>query len=182
MKLSRLDIPDVVVLESQLFGDHRGFFMETFRDNFFKEKVSDVSFVQDNHSRSTQGILRGLHYQIKNPQGKLVRVIFGQVFDVAVDIRKSSPTFGRWTGQTLSADNRKMMWIPPGFAHGFYVLSPEAEFVYKCTDYYAPQHERSIRWDDPELGIQWPLIPGTPPILSEKDENAYTFDTAEVFE
>lgn len=181
MKLNRLDIPDVVVMEPQLFGDHRGFFMETFRDTFFKENIADLSFVQDNHSRSTQGILRGLHYQIKNPQGKLVRVIFGQVFDVAVDIRKNSPTYGRWTGQTLSADNHKMMWVPPGFAHGFYVLSPEAEFVYKCTDYYAPQHERSIRWDDPEIGIQWPLLPGKPPTLSEKDENACSFETAEVF-
>nr|WP_320016135.1 dTDP-4-dehydrorhamnose 3,5-epimerase [uncultured Desulfobacter sp.] len=181
MKLNRLDIPDVVVLESRLFGDHRGFFMETFRDSFFKENIADLSFVQDNHSRSSQGILRGLHYQIKNPQGKLVRVIFGQVFDVAVDIRKSSPTFGRWIGQTLSAENRKMLWVPPGFAHGFYVLSPEAEFVYKCTDYYAPQHERSIRWDDLQIGIQWPLIPGKSPVLSEKDENACILDTAEVF-
>ncbi|NWH06367.1 dTDP-4-dehydrorhamnose 3,5-epimerase [Desulfobacter latus] len=181
MKLNRLDIPDVVVLAPQLFGDHRGFFMETFRADFFKEKIADMSFVQDNHSRSSQGILRGLHYQIENSQGKLVRVILGQVFDVAVDIRKSSPTFGRWIGQTLSAENRKMLWVPPGFAHGFYVLSPEAELVYKCTDYYAPQHERSIRWDDPQIGIRWPLIPGKPPVLSEKDENACMLDTAEVF-
>ncbi len=168
-------------MEPQRFGDHRGFFMETFREDFFKENIADISFVQDNHSRSARGILRGLHYQIEHPQGKLVRVIFGEVFDVAVDIRKSSPTFGRWTGQILSADNRKIMWIPPGFAHGFYVLSPDTEFVYKCTDYYAPQHERSIRWNDPKIGIQWPLIPGLPPILSPKDENACTFDTAEIF-
>lgn len=181
MKVNRLDIPDVVVMEPQRFGDHRGFFMETFREDFFKENIADISFVQDNHSRSARGILRGLHYQIEHPQGKLVRVIFGEVFDVAVDIRKSSPTFGRWTGQILSADNRKIMWIPPGFAHGFYVLSPDTEFVYKCTDYYAPQHERSIRWNDPKIGIQWPLIPGLPPILSPKDENACTFDTAEIF-
>ncbi|PIE62991.1 MAG: dTDP-4-dehydrorhamnose 3,5-epimerase [Desulfobacter postgatei] len=181
MKVNRLDIPDVVVMEPQRFGDHRGFFMETFREDFFKENIADISFVQDNHSRSARGILRGLHYQIEHPQGKLVRVIFGEVFDVAVDIRKSSPTFGRWTGQILSADNRKIMWIPPEFAHGFYVVSPDTEFVYKCTDYYAPQHERSIRWNDPKIGIQWPLIPGLPPILSPKDENACTFDTAEIF-
>ncbi len=168
-------------MEPQRFGDHRGFFMETFREDFFKENIADISFVQDNHSRSARGILRGLHYQIEHPQGKLVRVIFGEVFDVAVDIRKSSPTFGRWTGQILSADNRKIMWIPPEFAHGFYVVSPDTEFVYKCTDYYAPQHERSIRWNDPKIGIQWPLIPGLPPILSPKDENACTFDTAEIF-
>ncbi len=181
MKLTRLSIPDVVLMEPDVFGDRRGYFMETFRDNFFKDNIADVSFVQDNHSRSSQGILRGLHYQIQKAQGKLVRVNLGEVFDVAVDLRKSSPTFGQWVGETLSMENKKMMWIPPGFAHGFYVLTSEAEFIYKCTDYYAPEHERSIRWDDPQINIQWPLISDKPPLLSQKDESASFFKDARVY-
>ncbi|ACN15618.1 RfbC1 [Desulforapulum autotrophicum HRM2] len=181
MKYTQLSIPEVVLITPQVFGDHRGFFMETFRDDEFKENVAHATFVQDNHSKSTQNILRGLHYQIKHPQGKLVRVISGEVFDVAVDIRKSSPFFGRWSGATLSAENKNMLWIPPGFAHGFYVLSNEAEFTYKCTDYYAPEHERSIRWDDPSIAIDWPIIHGTVPILSQKDKEGSTFGDAEVF-
>ena len=182
MKYTRLDIPDVVLIEPNVFEDHRGFFMETFRDDDFKKNVSDLSFVQDNHSKSTQGILRGLHYQIKQPQGKLVRVISGKVFDVAVDLRNSSPTFGQWVGIMLSEENKLMFWVPPGFAHGFYVISPEAEFVYKCTDYYAPEYERSIKWNDPSIDIQWPIIPGIIPLLSKKDENGIFFENAEVFE
>ena len=174
-------------MEPQVFGDHRGFFMETFREDEFNLKVTpkkntaDKPFVQDNHSKSTQGILRGLHYQIKHPQGKLVRVISGEVFDVAVDIRKSSPFFGKWAGVLLSAENKKALWVPPGFAHGFYVLSNEAQFTYKCTDYYAPEYERSILWNDPSIAIDWPIIPGSSPILSQKDEQGTTFETAEVF-
>jgi len=182
MKYTRLDIPDVVLIEPNVFEDHRGFFMETFRDDDFKKNVSDLSFVQDNHSKSTQGILRGLHYQIKQPQGKLVRVISGKVFDVAVDLRNSSPTFGQWVGIMLSAENKLIFWVPPGFAHGFYVISPEAEFVYKCTDYYAPEYERSMKWNDPSIDIKWPIIPGIIPLLSKKDENGIFFENAEVFE
>lgn len=182
MKIRHLSIPDVMVMEPAVFGDSRGFFMETFRDGFFRDQVADVCFVQDNHSGSSQGILRGLHYQIQQPQGKLVRVISGEVFDVAVDLRRSSPDFGKWVGETLSSENRKMMWIPPGFAHGFYVLSPVAEFVYKCTDYYAPEHERSIQWDDPDIGIQWPLKDGGRPVLSSKDEKGTLLKNAQVFE
>ena len=187
MKYTQLNIPDIILIEPQVFGDHRGFFMETFREDEFNLKVtrkknaSHATFVQDNHSKSSQGILRGLHYQIKQPQGKLVRVISGEVFDVAVDIRKSSPFFGKWAGATLSAENKKMLWVPPGFAHGFYVLSNEAEFTYKCTDYYAPEHERSILWNDPSIAIDWPIIPGSSPILSQKDENGSTLKKAEVF-
>ncbi len=182
MKYLNLDIPDVVLMEPKVFGDHRGSFMETFRDDDFKKNVADFSFVQDNYSSSSQGILRGLHYQVRQPQGKLVRVISGQVFDVAVDLRKSLSSFGRWVGIVLSAENKRILWIPPGFAHGFYVVSPEAEFEYKCTDYYAPEYERSIKWDDPNIGIQWPLIPDTNPFLSEKDENGLLIEKAEVFE
>jgi dTDP-4-dehydrorhamnose 3,5-epimerase len=199
MKYTQLNIPDIVLIEPQVFGDHRGFFMETFREDEFnlkvtsnlkvtrnmkvtsKKNVSHASFVQDNHSKSSQGILRGLHYQIKQPQGKLVRVISGEVFDVAVDIRKSSSFFGKWTGAILSAENKKMLWVPPGFAHGFYVLSNEAEFTYKCTDYYAPEHEKSILWNDPSIAIDWPIIPGSSPILSQKDKNGSTLENAEVF-
>lgn len=181
MIYTRLDIPDVVLIEPVVFGDNRGFFMETFRDDEFREKVSPLAFVQDNHSKSSRGILRGLHYQIRQPQGKLVRVISGEVFDVAVDIRRSSPFFGKWAGTRLSAENKKMLWVPPGFAHGFYVLSPEAESTYKCTDYYAPEHERSILWNDPAVSIDWPLIPGPPPVLSRKDEQGLYLGDAEVF-
>jgi len=174
-------LPDVRILRPRVFGDDRGFFMETFRDSEFRENVADVSFVQDNHSRSGKGVLRGLHYQIRQPQGKLVRVIAGQVFDVAVDIRKSSPHFGRWTGAVLSAENKDMFWVPPGFAHGFYVMSDHAEFVYKCTRYYAPEHERVILWNDPSIEIEWPLSGLDLPVLSSKDENGALLKDAEVF-
>ena len=179
MKYLPLSIPDVVLLEPQVFGDHRGFFLETFRQDDFEKQIGKFSFVQDNHSKSTKGILRGLHYQIQHPQGKLVRVTSGEVFDVAVDIRKASPWFGKWVGRILSEDNKTMLWIPPGFAHGFYVLSNDAEFSYKCTDYYAPEYERSILWNDPEIAIEWPLE--TTPVLSAKDEKGATLASAEVF-
>ncbi|MEX1298686.1 MAG: dTDP-4-dehydrorhamnose 3,5-epimerase [Desulfotignum sp.] len=174
-------LPDVRILRPRVFGDDRGFFMETFRDSEFREDVADVVFVQDNHSRSGQGVLRGLHYQICRPQGKLVRVIAGQVFDVAVDIRKSSKDFGRWAGVVLSAENKDMLWVPPGFAHGFYVMSEHAEFVYKCTEYYAPEHERVILWNDPAIGIDWPLPDGSLPVLSPKDAAGLLLKDAEVF-
>ena len=161
-------IPDVLVLEPTVFGDARGFFFESFNQRRFESLVGGaVRFVQDNHSRSGRGVLRGLHFQMPNPQGKLVRVATGAVFDVAVDIRPGSPTFGRWAGIELSAENRRQLWIPPGLAHGFLVLTEEADFLYKTTDYYAPEHERCIRWDDPDLAIQWPL--DAEPILSRKD-------------
>jgi dTDP-4-dehydrorhamnose 3,5-epimerase len=181
MKFFPTRIPEVVVIEPQLFGDHRGFFMETWQQRAFAEAGIDQTFVQDNHSRSSQGILRGLHYQIQQPQGKLVRVISGEVFDVAVDIRNGSPTFGQWVGERLSAANRLMLWVPPGFAHGFYVISPEAEFLYKCTDFYAPAHERAILWNDPTLAIDWPLVGGAAPVLSAKDAAAVPFRDAEVY-
>ncbi len=181
MDIIETGIVDVKVLCPKVFGDDRGFFMETFREKEFKEKIADYSFVQDNHSRSGHGVLRGLHYQIKNPQGKLVRVISGKVFDVAVDIRKDSPDFGKWVGVVLSEDNKKMFWVPPGFAHGFYVMSDQAEFVYKCTDYYAPEHEKSILWNDPAIGIDWPIPGGESPMLSEKDEAGVLLENAEVF-
>ena len=181
MKYTELAIPDVVLMEPNVFGDHRGFFMETFREDEFNENVQSVRFVQDNHSMSQKGILRGLHYQIKHPQGKLVRVIQGQVFDVAVDIRKSSPYFGQWVGEILTEENNRMLWVPPGFAHGFYVLSNTAQFIYKCTDYYAPKFERSILWSDKTIGIQWPGIEKQPPVLSQKDEQGVRFLDAELF-
>lgn len=174
-------IPDVIVIEPEVFGDARGFFMETWHAEKFAAAGLDLRFVQDNHSRSARGILRGLHYQLHQPQGKLVRVVQGEVFDVAVDLRRSSPTFGRWVGQHLSADNRRQMWVPPGFAHGFYVLSESADFVYKCTEFYAPQHERCIRWDDAELAITWPLPGGEAPRLSAKDAAGVAWREAEVF-
>jgi len=174
-------LKDVKIIEPNVFGDDRGFFMETFRDSDFKKLVADVTFVQDNHSKSRRGILRGLHYQTKQPQGKLVRVISGEVFDVAVDLRKSSPDFGQWAGVVLSSENKRMLWVPPGFAHGFYVMSPEAEFVYKCTDYYAPEYEQSLKWNDPSISIEWPLVNGQCPSLSAKDEEGISLDNAEVF-
>ncbi|HRL97899.1 MAG TPA: dTDP-4-dehydrorhamnose 3,5-epimerase [Acidovorax sp.] len=159
MKATRLSIPDVVLIEPKVFGDARGFFFESFNQQAFNEATgTNHAFVQDNHSRSTQGVLRGLHYQIQQPQGKLVRVVRGAVFDVAVDIRKSSPTFGHWVGAELSEDNQHQLWVPPGFAHGFVVLSESADFLYKTTDYYSPEHERCIRWDDPQLAISWPTL------------------------
>ena len=180
MKATRLAIPDVVLIEPKVFGDDRGFFLESFNQCAFDEATGTRhQFVQDNHSRSNRGVLRGLHYQIQNPQGKLVRVVNGAVFDVAVDMRKSSPTFGQWVGAELSAENRRQLWVPPGFAHGFLVLSAFADFLYKATNYYAPQHERCIRWDDPALAIAWPLDDA--PRLSGKDAVAQSLQAAEVF-
>ncbi|MCQ3828328.1 dTDP-4-dehydrorhamnose 3,5-epimerase [Microbulbifer elongatus] len=182
MKVIETRIPDVKILEPKVFGDERGFFLETFRQVFFDRECAERTFVQDNHSKSSQGILRGLHYQTESTQGKLVRVTAGEVFDVAVDLRRSSPTFGQWVGVLLNEENKRQLWVPEGFAHGFYVTSESAEFVYKCTDYYAPEHEHSIRWDDPEIGIDWPLVNGEPPKLSAKDaegkllKDAVTFD------
>lgn len=163
-------IPEVILIKPDVFGDDRGFFMETWQRSKFAEAGIDFDFVQDNHSRSTKGTLRGLHYQAQQPQGKLVRVTAGEVFDVAVDIRPGSPTFGQWVGDFLSADNKHMLWVPPGLAHGFYVTSEVADFQYKCTDYYAPEHERCIRWDDPDIGIDWPLAAGESPLVSDKDQ------------
>jgi len=181
MKVTSTRIPEVLLIEPKVFGDPRGFFYESFNQKIFDEAVgSHVEFVQDNHSRSTKGVLRGLHYQIQQPQGKLVRVVRGSVFDVAVDLRKSSATFGQWTGIELSEENNFQFWIPAGFGHGFLVLSEMAEFVYKTTDYYAPLYERSIAWDDPALAINWPNI-GIPPQLSTKDAAAVPFESAEVF-
>lgn len=181
MQYEKLAIPDVVLLTPQVFGDERGFFMETFRQSEFEEHCGNYQFVQDNHSKSSKGILRGLHYQHKQPQGKLVRVTQGKVFDVAVDMRKSSPTFGKWVGVILSEENKQLLWVPPGFAHGFYVMSESTEFQYKCTDYYAPDDEVSIRWDDPSLNISWPLISDQLPQLSSKDEQGSCFTKAPTF-
>lgn len=182
MQVIKTKIPDVKVLEPKIFGDERGFFMETFREDLFRQQVADVTFVQDNHSKSSQGILRGLHYQLKQTQGKLVRVVSGEVFDVAVDLRRSSPTFGEWVGVVLSAENKRELWVPAGFAHGFYVTSESAEFVYKCTDYYAPEHERSLLWNDEKLAIDWPLVDGNAPSLSSKDAQGVRLDVADCFE
>ena len=180
MKATPLSIPDVVLFEPKVFGDDRGFFYESFNQAQFEAAIGKpVTFVQDNHSRSAKGVLRGLHYQIQQPQGKLVRVTQGEVFDIAVDIRKSSPTFGQWVGEILSADNKRQLWVPQGFAHGFVVLSDTAEFLYKTTDYYAPQFERCIVWNDATLAIDW-HIQGEP-VLSGKDAQGATFKAAEVF-
>lgn len=181
MKVTPTSIPDVLIIEPRVFGDSRGFFLESFNQNAFDEAVGEhVNFVQDNHSRSVKGVLRGLHYQVEQPQGKLVRATRGSVFDVAVDIRKSSPTFGRWVGLELNDENQKQMWVPAGFAHAFLVLSESVDFMYKTTDYYAPEHERAIAWNDPELDIRWPDIGGDPR-LSAKDAVAGAFRTAELF-
>jgi dTDP-4-dehydrorhamnose 3,5-epimerase len=182
VKVITTDIPGVVILEPTLHGDHRGYFMETWRADLFAAAGVDLPFVQDNQSSSHQGVLRGLHYQIKQTQGKLVRVISGTVFDVAVDLRKSSATFGRWVGCELSAENHRLFWVPPGFGHGFYVLSEQAEFVYKCTDYYAREHERVIRYDDPDIGIEWPLVPGVASVLSDKDLGGVSLAEADLFD
>ena len=174
-------IPDVLVVEPRVFGDDRGFFFESFNERQFEAAVgAPVRFVQDNHSLSARGVLRGLHYQLPHPQGKLVRVVRGEVFDVAVDLRRAAPTFGRWVGERLSAENKRQLWIPEGFAHGFVVLSDEAEFLYKTTDYWYPEAERCIRWDDPELAIAWP--DGVAPIVSAKDAAGKRFRDAVVFE
>jgi dTDP-4-dehydrorhamnose 3,5-epimerase len=172
MKISPTTIPDVVVLEPKVFGDARGFFLESYNEEVFRRATgSELAFKQDNHSRSSKGVLRGLHYQVQQPQGKLVRVVRGAVFDVVVDIRPTSATFGKWAGVELSEDNHRQLWVPPGLAHGFLVLSEIADFLYKTTDYYAPAHERSIAWNDPAIGIDWPLD-GTAPVLSAKDAAA----------
>ncbi|OQX05738.1 MAG: dTDP-4-dehydrorhamnose 3,5-epimerase [Thiothrix lacustris] len=181
MKIIPTNIPDVLILEPQVFGDARGFFLETWNSKTFADAGLDLNFVQDNHSRSGQGILRGMHYQIQNPQGKLVRVTSGKVFDVAVDLRQSSPTFGQWAGAELSAENYRMLWVPPGFAHGFYVMSESADFLYKCTDFYAPAYDRSLRWDDPTVGIKWPLVNGAQPTISAKDEAGKNWQEADKF-
>ncbi|CAH1387633.1 dTDP-4-dehydrorhamnose 3,5-epimerase [Candidatus Nitrotoga sp. M5] len=181
MQVIPTTIADLLIIEPKVFGDARGFFFESFNQKAFENLTGlSVNFVQDNHSRSAQQVLRGLHYQIKQPQGKLVRVVAGEVFDVAVDIRKSSPTFGLWAGVILSAENKRMLWVPEGFAHGFVVLSEYAEFLYKTTDYWAPEYERSILWNDPDLAIDWHLNQNTP-ILSTKDREGTLFSKAELF-
>lgn len=180
MKIIPTELPEVLIVEPKVFGDQRGFFYESFNQKAWEEATGlNPRFVQDNHSRSTKGVLRGLHYQIKQPQGKLVRVVVGEVFDVAVDVRRNSPTFKQWVGVHLSAENKRQLWIPEGFAHGFLVLSEVAEFVYKATDYYAPEHERGIVWDDPELAIEWPLTED--PNISAKDQDAPLLKEAEVY-
>jgi dTDP-4-dehydrorhamnose 3,5-epimerase len=181
MQVIATAIPDVLILEPKVFGDDRGFFYESFNQAKF-DQLTGISgeFVQDNHSKSAKNVLRGLHYQIRQPQGKLVRVVTGTVFDVAVDLRRSSKTFGQWVGVILSGENKRQLWVPAGFAHGFLVLQDHTEFLYKTTDYYAPEHERCIRWDDPDLGIDWPLI-GTPN-LSAKDQLGINFKAAELFD
>lgn len=184
MKVIPTALPEVLILEPKVFGDARGFFFESFNQKVFNDATgTDHQFVQDNHSRSAKGVLRGLHYQIQQPQGKLVRVVRGSVYDVAVDVRKSSPTFGRWTGVDLSESNQRQLWVPPGFAHGFLVTSEFADFLYKTTDYYAPEHERSIAWNDPALSITWPLeaLAERGPQLSAKDQNGVLLSQAEVF-
>lgn len=182
MEFVPTELPEVVLIKPRVFGDERGFFMETWHARRFADAGIPASFVQDNHSRSAKHILRGLHYQVRQPQGKLVRVVAGAVFDVVVDMRRSSPTFGRWAGVELSATNHQMLWIPPGFAHGFLVLSDAADFVYKCTEFWAPEHERSLLWNDADVGIEWPLPAGVPPILSAKDAAGSYFKNAECFE
>jgi dTDP-4-dehydrorhamnose 3,5-epimerase len=179
MNLIQTPLQGVCIIEPRVFGDERGFFMESWNRRSFAALGLDLEFAQDNHSRSQQGVLRGLHYQIKQPQGKLVRVVSGEVFDVAVDLRKSSPTFGRWTGVLLSAENKRMFWVPPGCAHGFLTLSASADFLYKATDYYAPEHERSLLWNDPDLAIDWPLTGA--PTLAAKDAAGIRLRDAEVY-
>lgn len=183
MEFIKSEIPDVILVVPRVFGDDRGFFCETFQARKFAAAGIEAVFVQDNHSGSRQNILRGLHYQIRRSQGKLVRVVAGEVFDVAVDLRRSSPTFGRWVGYYLSAENRRQVWIPVGFAHGFYVLSEWAEVIYKATDYYAPEWERTVLWNDPDLAISWPLLdPECAPLLSDKDRLGKKLGEADVFD
>lgn len=181
MKFVETELSGVLRIEPKVFSDERGYFMETWQAKRFREVGLDTNFVQDNFSHSTNFTLRGLHYQIRRPQGKLVRVVSGSVFDVAVDIRKSSANFGQWVGEVLSEENKNQLWVPPGFAHGFLVLTDSAEFEYKCSDYYAPEFERAIRWDDPEIGIDWPLQDGEQPVLSTKDAAAPLLRDAETF-
>jgi dTDP-4-dehydrorhamnose 3,5-epimerase len=180
MNITPTEIPDVLIIEPRVFEDQRGFFFESYNEKIFQEKTGlDVQFVQDNHSRSAQNVLRGLHYQIEQPQGKLVRVVAGEIFDVVVDLRKNSPTFGQWVGSTLSAHNKRQLWVPIGFAHGFCVISDFAEVLYKTSDYYAPQHERCVIWNDPNLAIAWPLQ--GEPTVSAKDQAGVAFKEAEIF-
>ncbi len=181
MNIIPTSIDDVKIIEPAVYGDERGFFLESWNESLFAKSGLTMTFVQDNHSRSSQGVLRGLHYQTTQTQGKLVRVTAGEVYDVAVDLRRSSDTFGNWVGVTLSAENKRMFWIPEGFAHGFYVVSDSADFQYKCTNYYAPEYEKSLLWDDPALAIDWPLVGNCPPSLSAKDEDASTFADAVTF-
>ncbi|OCQ89596.1 dTDP-4-dehydrorhamnose 3,5-epimerase [Oscillatoriales cyanobacterium USR001] len=181
MNIISTAIPEVIIIEPRVFGDDRGFFFESFNHRNFTEKTGvNADFVQDNHSKSAKNVLRGLHYQMQQPQGKLLRVAVGEIFDVAVDIRKNSPTFGQWVGYSLSAENKRQLWVPAGFAHGFLVVSEIAEVLYKTTEYYAPEHERCILWNDPDLAIAWPLADANP-ILSAKDQAGKTLKTAEVF-
>jgi dTDP-4-dehydrorhamnose 3,5-epimerase len=180
VRITPTALPDVLRIESTVHGDERGFFQETWRCDLFEQAGLPARFVQDNHSRSRGRTLRGLHYQLVQPQGKLVRVVIGEVFDVAVDVRRSSPTFGRWVGEILSAENKRQLWVPPGFAHGFLVMSDSADFVYKCTDYYHPASERSLLWNDPAVGIEWPLH-GTEPLLSAKDRAGAPLNAAECY-
>lgn len=181
MKILETTIPDVKIIEPRVFADERGFFMETWNESVFKEIGIEAQFVQDNHSRSVRNTLRGLHYQIKQPQGKLIRVTRGEVFDVAVDLRKSSPTFGQWVGEYLSEENNRLLWVPPGFAHGFLVTSETADIQYKCTDFYSPEHERSIFWADKTLSILWPIKSDLMPLISEKDKASVSFLAADYF-
>lgn len=181
IQFTRLEIPDVVLIEPRVFGDRRGYFFESWERRKFASGGIEAEFVQDNQSHSSQHILRGLHYQIKQPQGKLVRVVTGAVFDVAVDLRQSSQTFGRWVGAMLSEENHHMLWVPPGFAHGFLVLSQSAHFVYRCTNYWAPEHERSIIWNDPDLEVKWPIPAGVEPVVSAKDARGRLFRDAQCF-
>ena len=175
-------IADVIIIEPDVFSDHRGFFLESWHRSKFRDAGIGLDFVQDNHSKSSLGTLRGLHYQISQSQGKLIRVISGEIYDVAVDIRKSSPTFGQWTGEYLNEGNKKMFWVPQGFAHGYYVLSETAEVCYKCTDYYAPEFERTLLWSDPNLAITWPLVDNQQPLLSDKDKQGKLLKDADVYE
>ena len=181
MNVIETSLPGVLVIEPKVFGDTRGFFLESWNEQEFAKAGLTMKFVQDNHSLSTQGTLRGMHYQLNHTQGKLVRVTQGEVFDVAVDLRRSSSTFGRWFGASLTAENRRMLWVPEGFAHGFYVMSPQAEFQYKCTDFYDPGSEQSLAWDDPAVGIRWPLVPGVETLLSAKDRQGKALGDARVF-
>jgi dTDP-4-dehydrorhamnose 3,5-epimerase len=182
VRLIATEIPAVIVIEPQVWADNRGFFMEIWNRRRFVEAGIDVDFVQDNYSHSVRGTLRGLHYQVSSPQGKLVRATAGEIFDVVVDLRRGSPTFGRWVGRHISAQNRLMLWVPPSFAHGFYVLSEFAECLYKCTDYYAPELERVLAWDDRQIGVEWPLVNGKTPLLSERDARGVPLSDAELFE
>jgi len=182
MNFAATAIPDVLLITPEAHADGRGFFMETYHAASFASAGISAIFVQDNHSGSAQGVLRGLHYQIRSPQGKIVRVVVGEVFDAAVDLRSKSPTFGRWVGEQLSAENKRMLWMPPGFAHGFYVLSDWAELVYKVTDDYAPEWERTLIWNDPKVAIRWPLVDGNPPILSPKDASGLQLEQLETFD